>query len=217
MRTVRWLASGLALAAVMPAAASAQAGRHFKDAWFWGAKAGLMTFSTYTTKNAVAPLIGAEWLITRSRAALYVSADQSIFEETSGFFDSQGTPYEVTIRDMRRVTMAAMAFPKSFTIFRPYAGVGVAMNFIQDVGFATEPTFESATQAREVIRYVGDTRDRAAFLAIAGLQMQVHRFSVFGQGTIMPAQSRFLFNDRSTLFIEAGIRYNVGGSIERPQ
>ena len=217
MRMVRSLASGLAFAALVPAAASAQAGRHFKDAWFWGAKTGMMTFSTLTTKNAVAPLFGAEWLITRSRSALYISADQSFFDETAGFFDSQGTAYEVSIRDMRRVTLAVMGFPKSYAIFRPYGGVGVAMNFIQNVGFESDPSFESATQAREVIRQIGDSRDRAAFLAMAGLQIQVYRFSVFGQGTIMPAQSQFLFNGRSTLFLEGGVRYNVGTSIERPQ
>jgi hypothetical protein len=217
MRMVRVLALGCALAALVPATASAQAGRHFKDAWFWGAKAGAMSFSTMTTKNAVAPVFGGEMLITRHRGALYVAADQSFFEENAGVFDSRGEGFEITMRDMRRVTLAAMAFPKSYGPFRPYAGLGVAMNFIQKVGFAMDPTFESAAQGREVTRRIADTRDRAAFIAIGGVQMQFMRFSVFGQGSIMPAQTNFFFSDRSTLFIEYGIRYNIGPSIDRPQ
>ena len=48
MRTVRWLASGLALIALLPSASAAQQGRLFRDSWFWGANAGVMNFSTAT-------------------------------------------------------------------------------------------------------------------------------------------------------------------------
>ena len=87
MRSVWGLSFGVAIAVLLPATGSAQAGRNFRDSWIWGAKTGLMSFSTTTTKNAAAPMIGAEWLITRSRAALYVSLDQAFFNETVGLFD----------------------------------------------------------------------------------------------------------------------------------
>jgi hypothetical protein len=41
------------------------------------------------------------------------------------------------------------------------------------------------------------------------------RFSVFGQGSYMPAQADFVLNNNETYFVEAGIRYNIGSAIER--
>src|SRR5690348_668430 len=75
MRTVRWLVSGLALMALLPTISAAQAGRLFKDSWFWGAKGGIATFSTTSGASEVSPMAGVDWLITRSRGALYVAAD----------------------------------------------------------------------------------------------------------------------------------------------
>ena len=50
---------------------------------------------------------------------------------------------------------------------------------------------------------------------ILGAQLQLLRFSVFGQGSYMPAQADFLLNNNETYFLEAGIRYNIGSSIEK--
>ena len=68
MRTVRWMSSVLALVALTPVVSAAQSNRLFENAWFWGAKAGLMNFSTGNNNTTTAPLVGAEWLITRNRA-----------------------------------------------------------------------------------------------------------------------------------------------------
>ena len=64
MRTIRCLTTGLALLSMLPVAASAQVGRNFKDAWFWGAKAGNMTFWTPRVNHGQAQFAGAEWLIS---------------------------------------------------------------------------------------------------------------------------------------------------------
>ena len=72
MRTVRWMSSVLALVALTPVVSAAQSNRLFENAWFWGAKAGLMNFSTGNNNTTTAPLVGAEWLITRNRAGLYL-------------------------------------------------------------------------------------------------------------------------------------------------
>ena len=61
-----------------------------------------------------------------------------------------------------------------------------------------------------------DTKDRTAFHMMGGVQAQYQRFSVFGQATYMPAQSRFLFNGRSTYFLEGGLRFNVAKSRSGP-
>ena len=87
MRTVRWMSSVLALVALTPVVSAAQSNRLFENAWFWGAKAGLMNFSTGNNTTTTAPLIGAEWLITRNRAGLYLSAEQAFFNTTGYVFD----------------------------------------------------------------------------------------------------------------------------------
>jgi hypothetical protein len=214
MRTVRWLSLGLALATVLPSVATAQEGRLFKNAWFWGAKAGITSFSTDRVKNAVAPSLGVEWLITRSRGGLYVSYDASFFEEETVIFTQAYGPHTIRMENMRRVTIAGLAFTFNIGTIRPYGGVGLAMNFIQNVS-PVDP-FTSADQETIVARRAIDTKDRAAFIAIAGVQLQYFRFSAFGQAAIMPAQARFMMNARPVYHLEGGIRWNVGSSIDRP-
>jgi hypothetical protein len=214
MRTVRWMSSVLALVALTPVVSAAQSNRLFTNAWFWGAKFGLMSFSTGNNNSTTAPLVGAEWLITRSRAGLYLSAEQAFFNTTGYVVDGNGQQYNVALKDSRRYTAALLAFPVNWGTLRPYAGVGMSLNLIQhatvDQGQFTDPDQEDV-----VATAVHDERDRAAFIMMAGLQAQYHRFSVFGQGTYMPARANFFFSGRSTYIIEAGIRYNVGSSIDK--
>jgi hypothetical protein len=152
---------------------------------------------------------------SRSRGALYVSFDQAFFEENSAISDPLNTNGQriVAMKDMRRVTFAALAFPKNLGALRPYAGVGMAMNFIQDA--TPVGSFVSASQQNDILFTVEDQRTRASVLLMVGLQAQYARLSIFGQGTMMPAQSGFLFNGRSTYVVEGGVRWNVGSSIEK--
>ena len=215
MRTIRGLATGLLLLALLPVVTSAQEGRLFKDSWFWGAKAGNMTFWTTRVNHAQAPLIGVETLITRSRGGLYISGDMAFFEEESTLgYQASGEPIVVTIKDMRRFTAAAMIFPRAFGAIRPYGGLGFALNFIEDVSV---PGATSQIERDIVNEYAADEKSRAAPVFIVGAQLQLLRLSVFGQGTYMPAQANFLLNNNETYFLEAGLRYNVGTSIDRPR
>jgi len=215
MRSFRSPVLGLALLSALPTIGSAQAGRLFKDSWFWGAKTGVMSYSTRAVENAVAPLFGGEWLITRTRGALYVSYDQTFFNNDAAVDDALSTGGQrlVAIDDLRRVTFAALAFPRQWLGFRPYGGVGMALNFIQEA--TPRGTFQSAAQQNDINATVEDRRTRAAVLVMGGLQAQYSRWSVFGQATMMPAHATFLIDGRSTYFLEGGIRYNIGSSIER--
>ena len=93
MRIVRKIGLVLA-AAVIPSLVSAQAssngGRPFEDSWFWGVKGGMTSFSTGTNGSArvSAPTVGGEWLITRTRVAMYLSVEQTFFDKTVGVFDA---------------------------------------------------------------------------------------------------------------------------------
>ena len=215
MRSFRSPVLGLALLSALPTIGSAQAGRLFNDSWFWGAKTGVMSYSTKAVENAVAPLIGGEWLITRTRGALYVAYDQTLFNNDAAVADalSAGGQRLVAIDDMRRVTFAGLAFPKEWMGVRPYAGLGMALNFIQDA--EARGTFESAAQKNDIEATIEDRRTRASILVMGGVQAQYSRWSVFGQATMMPAHATFLIDGRSTYFLEGGIRYNIGTSIER--
>ena len=221
MRMVRRLLPAVAVFALLPKTAVAQSGRYFQDAWFWGAKAGNMT---YWTKGSNGPhqaiQVGGEWLITRNRGALYVSLDQVIFnsiiydgsQHTAIDDPLNGGYRDVVFGDMRRVSFAALAFPKSFGPFRPYGGIGFSLNFFQSA--AAQGDFVTAQQQADITAEVEDQKTRAAPIVMAGMQMQLLRLSVFGQGVYMPAQNRFFLNNNETYFIEAGVRYNIGSSID---
>lgn len=217
MPTVRRIACALALIAIPFQVALAQLRHDFKDSWFWGVKAGVMSFSTSTVENRTEPVVGGEWLLTRSQGALYIAVDQALFEASSSFTDTTGQSHAVTIRDMRRITGAAMAFPFSFdaaiATLRPYAGVGFALNFLRTAELVAGLPSDSAAR-RDVSRRLEDQQDRAAPLLILGLQAQVGRIAAFAQGTIMPAETRFLLNGSPTMFAEVGLRFNAGRSKE---
>jgi hypothetical protein len=213
MRTVRWMSSVLALVALTPVVSAAQSNRLFENAWFWGAKAGLMNFSTGNS-STTAPLVGAEWLITRNRAGLYLSAEQAFFNATGYVFDGNGQQYNVALKDSRRYTAALLAFPVNWGSLRPYAGAGFSLNLIQHAT-VDQSQFTDPDQQDVVANAVHEERDRVAFILMGGLQAQYRRFSVFGQATYMPARANFFFSGRSTYILEAGLRYNVGSSIDK--
>jgi hypothetical protein len=207
MRSIRRLILGLVLLALAPRAGVAQEGRLFKDSWFFGAKAGNMTYWTTTTSHGQAPFVGGETLITRSRGGLYISLDQAYFDATTRLTDETGS-YLLDIKDNRRLTAAAMIFPKAFGWIRPYAGLGFAFNFIQ--GVKPRTAINAATA-----QLIEEQKTRSAPIVMVGAQLQLLRFSVFGQGSYMPAQADFLLNNNETYFLEAGIRYNIGSSVEK--
>jgi hypothetical protein len=207
------MSSVLALVVLTPAVSSAQSSRLFENAWFWGAKAGLMNFST-GVETKTAPLVGAEWLITRNRAGLYLSAEQAFFTATGYVNDGNGGPAYVNLKDSRRYSAALLAFPVNWGTLRPYAGVGLSLNLIQHATLASGQPID-ADQEDVINSEIHEQRDRVAFDIMGGVQAQYRRFSVFGQATYMPARANFFFSGRSTYILEAGLRYNVGSSVDK--
>ena len=114
MRTMRFVIAGLVSTAAISATASAQSSRYFNDSWFWGVKAGVATFTPTLGNGETAATYGAEWLITRTHAGLYVSFDQANVSTTSAVLDVSSSdglrPIEVS--KMNRVGFAALAFPR---------------------------------------------------------------------------------------------------------
>jgi hypothetical protein len=219
MRTIRTLTAGLACAALLPAAVAAQAVpqsvRSFTDSWYWGAKGGVSMFGA-ATEDISAPTVGAEWMITRTKIAMYVSVEQSFFDTQGGVFDptSAGSVRIVDIKDSRRYNLQLFAFPKQYGSFRPYAGLGFALITIRDA--QPTGTFATPTSQDSIFADVDDKSSRTTPVFTLGGQFDWQRFALFAQASTMSTRNRFLINGKAnTYLLEGGIRYNLVDAIEK--
>lgn len=205
--------AGVFTLALIPSTLSAQRVRDFEDSWFWGVKGGVSTFSPTYGDSETAPTFGAEWLITRTHGALYIALDQANVDAVSAVFDptAEGSVRFVEVDKLRRLSFAALAFPKRFGRFRPYAGLGLALNVIGDA-FPLITDDETGVEDGVYDR-IDDRKSQASFLGMGGVQAQFGRAAVFGQASFIPASNRFLLDDAMGFF-EVGIRYNFGGARE---
>jgi hypothetical protein len=221
MRLLRVWTAAIGLAALLPRPSAAQEGRQFKDAWFWGIKGGGMLYSSASTEHSIAPTVGAEWLITRSRAGLYMSFDQAFLSTTGQFSDRDpdSTFYRnVALKNLRRFQMAAMVFPAQTAKYHPYFGIGLGLSQIASASF----TGSFATPARYQVALDSVQSKKTSFspTLIGGLQVRLPRFSVFGQAVGSPTQQQFFlynanYGNSFNVALEGGIRYNFGSSIDR--
>jgi hypothetical protein len=226
MRSTRLLSLvGLSL---LPAIAGAQEKNPFTDSWYWGAKGGLVQFNTSVARTN-APVIGAEWLITRSKFALYVALDQAYFGcgdppcadpviSTVDDAPTRGVVRRVDIRDMRRFTVAMNMYPKVWMeSIRPYFGLGYALNMV--VRATSEGTQFANSSARDtVLQRIEDAKTRGSVIGTFGVQVDYRRFAPFIQVSTMPTRGKgtFLLNGEGfTYYLEAGLRYNFGSAIEK--
>lgn len=220
MRTIRALTVALTTLALVPAVATAQPGRPFKDSWFWGVKAGGLTYSHPDgSGSAIAMSVGADWLITRSQGGLYVSFSNAFLTDSVSVdtLDAQDTsaPHQVTLSSVRRVEIAAVAFPDFGARVHPYVGIGVAVNQIgsADVSTAGLTPDEQALLDNQI----SSGRIGVSPMAIVGAQVRVPFVSVFAHATFSSLQETY-FLAKSSAFsasVEFGVRYNIGSSIDR--
>jgi len=214
------LAPTLSAPTMAEAQSPSRAPRGFEDSWFWGVKGGSTMFTTGPSGNekVSAPTVGAEWIITRSRAALYLSVEQAFFDRTAGVFDpsSAGSVRPVDISDLRRYGAGIFLYPVRYGSIRPYGGLGLAINVIQNA--EPEGTYSSEESQSAVFSAVDEQSSRVSAAFTLGVQAQVQRVSLFAQAVTMPTRSNFLINGSANTFVfEAGVRFNLLGAIERLQ
>ena len=214
MQKLRAVAVAVVATIVVSASANAQEMKNFDNSWFWGFKSGINSFAVPGHGNTSTVDLGADWVITRMRGGLYVSANQSVFERDLEFLDPASNTGKRTIRvnDMRRITVAGLAFPKHFGGITPYAGLGFMIAVLGDARVFVDSanTFPTNSFLDEIER----ERSRSTALVMAGVQIQTKRAAIFGQETLIPSNNSFLF--RSVLnFFEFGIRINFGSSIDQ--
>jgi hypothetical protein len=214
MQKLRAVAVAVVATIVVSASANAQEMKNFDNSWFWGFKSGINSFAVPGHGNTSTVDLGVDWVITRTRGGLYVSANQSVFERDLEFLDPTSNTGQRTIRvnDMRRITVAGLAFPKHFGGITPYAGLGFMIAVLGDARIFVDSanTFPTNSFLDEVER----ERSRSTAMVMAGVQIQTKRAAIFGQETLIPSNNSFLF--RSVLnFFEFGIRINFGSSIDQ--
>lgn len=214
MRTKQWFIAGLAGAASLSASASAQQSRFFEDSWFWGVKSGVATYSPTLGGNETAATFGADWVITRTRGGLYVSFDQANVSTTSAVVDPNSADgvRPVSVDKLRRIGVAALAFPVRWGSFRPYAGLGLSIDLVGSASPLVGAQGDSVDAA--VFDRIEERRSQANILGMAGVQMQLERLALFVQASVIPAQSNFLLGNNVLGFFEGGVRYNFGSSRE---
>ena len=171
MRKTSWLIAALFSAVVAPSVISAQSAKEFDDSWFWGVKAGVSTFSPTLGSTHSTASYGAEWLITRTRAGLYLAYDEANVSTVSAVFDASADNgfRPVSVDKMHRVSFAALAFPWTFGRVRPYAGIGLTLNVIGD---ATPQLGSAETEVSgDVAARIDDRRSQSALLGMGGVQV----------------------------------------------
>jgi hypothetical protein len=213
MQKLRAIAVALVATVVVSASANAQ-NRNFDNSWFWGFKTGINAFSVPGHGNTATADLGIDWMITRTKGGLYVSANQSIFEKDLEFVDQASLTGQRTVRvnDLRRLTVAGVAFPKHFGGITPYAGLGYTIAILGDARVFVDSANTFPTNA--FLDQVESERSRGAVMGMAGIQIQTRRAAIFAQETMLPSNSRFLFSSVLSFF-EFGVRYNFGSSIDQ--
>jgi len=213
MQKLRAVAVAVIATFVVTAGASAQEMRNFDNSWFWGFKSGINTFTAPGRGNTSTVDMGIDWLITRTKGGLYVSGNQSIFERDITVFDNgAATNRTVRINDLRRITLAGVAFPKHFGGITPYAGLGYTIVVLGDARVFVDSA--SAFPSNAFLDEVESKRSRSAVVGMGGVQIQTIRFAIFAQETMVPSNPSFLFSSVLSFF-EFGLRWNFGSSIER--
>jgi hypothetical protein len=214
MQKLRAVGVAIVATLVVSATAHAQGMRNFDNSWFWGFKSGINTFSVPGHGNTSTVDLGVDWLITRTKGGLYVSGNQSIFQRDLVVFDGASTSGTRTVRvnDLRRISFAAVAFPKHFGGITPYGGLGYTLAVLGDARVFVDSASNFPSNA--FLDQVENARSRSAVMALAGLQIQLSRVAIFGQETILPSNPSFLFPSVLNFF-EFGVRLNFGSSIDR--
>ena len=212
----KFRAVGVALVAtlVVSAGANAQEVRNFDNSWFWGFKSGVTSFAVPGHGNTSTVDLGIDWVITRSKGGLYISGNQSIFQRDVEVFDPASNTGQRTVRvnDMRRITAAALVFPKHIGGITPYFGAGYEIAVLGDARVFVDSANTFPSNA--FLDQIESMRSRAAITGIVGVQMQASRMAIFAQESLMPSTSNFLFSSVMNFF-EFGIRLNFGSSIDR--
>ncbi len=196
------IAALLVLASAAPLAAQIQ---DWQNQWYWGAKGGLLSYSTPSGK-VNQPQAGGEWMITARRTALYASYSTTFKQTGDIFTTSTGTTVPAVWDAMQRIQIAILVLPWNGNI-QPYAGGGFVIETLSNAAV------NSASPTSVQTQFVEQNSSGGFALAMIGLQIRVGKLAVFGQAQFSPQGRDFMLPNGSSSF-EAGVRYAFLGSRE---
>jgi hypothetical protein len=191
---------------------TAQAGRS-PFSWYVGANGGVLIFETPRQKRGGMPTAGANMMITAKRTALLLSVEEGFgSNEQTSYVDATapGGSRNVTFNDIRKYSMALLAFPLRGHA-QPFIGLGVGLMHLHNPQPLNTLTPAERSRADSIVTALG-SGGYGTF--IAGLQLQVSGVAVYGmyQFTTGPDKGKLLIGPTHTL--TAGLRFSIGGAKE---
>ena len=204
MARYRMLLSTAVLTAVLAAPLAAQRTRmqDWQNRWYWGIKGGMTTYQLPSSGTVAAPAVGADWLITQRRTALYASYSRSLQAEQDTFAVTglSGTNNEVAFDGVQKITIGLVAIIGDSRL-QPYLGGGFALHILANA-HSTTPN-----PAAAVSTAISDAASGAFLFFVGGLQYRMGtKGAVFASWQYSPLGRTYMLQGGSSSF-EAGFRY----------
>ncbi len=201
--------AGAALMSIAAAPLSAQRVQDWQYRWFWGVRAGGVSYILPTGGRQVSGLAGAEWLITARRVALHIGYDQSFASATDTFAvkNLSGTNNGVSFDGMRQIQIDVVAMIGDKPL-QPYIGGGFVIETLTNAKSTQTPP-SATTQAAVTAAASGGFMH-----IIAGLQYRINKKAAIFGNYSYTAQGRDFLLAGSAQTIEGGIRYAFLGAKE---
>jgi hypothetical protein len=221
MKPLSRLALSALVVALVARPAAAQQSNERNNRWYWGAQVGGFLYQTNAQGYVFDPVIGAHWLITGKRSALYIGAEQAFFladsRATVADRNSSTGLRDATFSQVRRLFAGVLAFPLQKRI-EPFVGGGFAIMTVQDATVdcsGTTPNSQCASVNDQAVAQaaVDDAGSKGFAWIMGGVQINIGKLAVYGQYMLTSAAQGFLISG-STHSIQGGIRYSLGTSKE---
>jgi len=167
--------------------------------WYWGIKGGMIGYTMPTTGQSFNPALGAEWMITQRRVALYLGYAQSFTAEADTFAVNglSGSQF-VEFDGYRQIQIDLVAFIGDKAL-QPYVGGGFVLATLTN---ARQPNASTTTATA-----ITDASSGAFVQILLGAQYRFARKgAVFGQFQYSPQGQNFLLDGTSSV-ISGGIRW----------
>ena len=192
---------GAAFLALAAAPLQAQRVQDWQYRWYWGIKGGMVAYTMPTSGQTFTPHMGAEWLITQKRVALYLGYIRS-FQSEQDTFTIQGLASGQTVAfdSYQQIQVNVLAFLKDGKL-QPYVGGGFVMTMLGNAHDPNNPNNATVATA------IQDAASSAFLQVMGGAHYRFGRkAALFAQYSYTPQGRNFLLAGGGHV-IEGGIRY----------
>jgi hypothetical protein len=213
MKMFTRLAMMAALVTLVGSTAHAQDGGRNPFSWYFGAQGGVMLFETPRQESGGIPVAGANILVTARRTALMLSIEEGFgSDEMTSFVDPTAPTgaRDVTFNNIRKYSALLLAYPVHGHA-QPFIGVGVGIIHIHNPQAQNTLTVAEKAALDDSASARGSTGFGSA---VAGLQLQVGSFAIYGMYQITTSPSREKLLSGPTHNLTAGLRFSLGSAKE---